>query len=357
MRRALLLAGVVLCAAGAARAHGEERRGPWGELGSRVPDFAPREERRAPKLPANNKIWGGLGPRDAGRLDDALLVCYVEVTPKHGKKGDPHAASYVPGGDDYDTFNGPDTLFRWELGRAHVAQWGPEDHWKMYISIPAVTLARGERVHVRVWDRDVTTDEYIGDASTRWDGALPLTLDGRKLHLDCNALTADEARAAVQPRLADIDARLTAIEAAVPATPDPGADWRFGADAQTLEGMWQGSFRYAAGFLGWEAPEVASRLDRLRGARARWHDVASQLPALPDGALFQRVGAMRCRGGPFAQCRFRATGFGDMHFLDAAGRAIGSATLAAHPVDVTLDARPFLVGFDTPDGHRWFRVP
>src|SRR5262245_800919 len=141
---AQIVSAAALCLLFPLVAAAAERRGKWGELPSHVPEFAPTQERRAPKLPANNKLWAEVAGGTVERLDGALLICYAEITPKHGQKGAPHAASYVPAGADWDTFNGPDTLFRWQIGKQQVAQWGPEDHWKMYISIPAVTLGRGE---------------------------------------------------------------------------------------------------------------------------------------------------------------------------------------------------------------------
>ena len=106
LRRALLVAvaSLALPAAGSPR-----KLGPWGEDPAVVPDYAPVEERRAPKLYDNTRIFGWLQPRDAARLDDVLLVCHASVR------------------GNWDFLGGPDVTLRFVFGREPAIKlWGPE---------------------------------------------------------------------------------------------------------------------------------------------------------------------------------------------------------------------------------------
>ena len=154
-----LFAVVALFAAGAGAA--PHKLGPWGEDPAVVPDYAPAEERRAPKLYDSTRIYKGLPARDAESLDDALLVCHAIFT------------------GSWDFLGAPDVTLRFALGKQPAVKlWGPEDHYDFYVSIPRIHLRNGDRVEITAWDRDVTKVEYIGVGRGRYDGHLPLTVTG-----------------------------------------------------------------------------------------------------------------------------------------------------------------------------------
>ncbi len=249
--RALCAAASVAIAASIAVA-APHKLGPWGEDPAVVPDYAPTEERRAPKLYDNTRVFGRLEPRDAPRLDDVLLVCHAMVR------------------GTWDFLGAPDVTLRFALGKEPpIKLWGPEDHSDFYVSIPRIHLATGDRVDVTAWDRDVTKVEYIGIAHARYDGHLPLHVTSHWFDLDCNAVEADEALTLARPHLDRIDERLAALEAARP----DAAAWDYGrptGDGAIKGHFYVGTMRYAAGAVGWDHPEVRARVERLAAAEAAW---------------------------------------------------------------------------------------
>ncbi|HEX9104535.1 MAG TPA: hypothetical protein VF997_20125 [Polyangia bacterium] len=256
-----------------------KKLGPWGEDPAVVPDYAPVEERRAPKLYDNTRVFARLPARDAERLEDVLLLCHASVR------------------GSWDFFGAPDVTLRFVFGKQPpIKLWGPEDHSDFYVSIPRVHLASGDRVDVTAWDRDVTKVEYIGVGHGRYDGHLPLQVTGRWFTLDCNAVEMDEALALARPHLDRIDERIATLEAARPDV----VKWDYGrpaSDAAVRGRFYVGTMRYAAGALGWDHPEVRARVARLAAAEAAWSErreaVAAELVASrrPRGEAVAAFGA------------------------------------------------------------------
>jgi len=249
--RCAVFAAVALSALSAVAA--PHKLGPWGEDPAVVPDYAPPEERRAPKLYDNTRIYRGLPARDAAELDDALLVCHARFT------------------GSWDFFGAPDVTLRFVLGKQPAVKlWGPEDHYDFYVSIPRIHLRNGDRVEVTAWDRDVTKVEYIGVGRGRFDGHLPLTVTGRWFTIDCNAVEMEEALELARPHLDRIDERIGTLEAARP----DAAAWDYGRpgnDGAIKGRFYVGTMRYAAGAIGWDHPEVRARVERLAAAEAAWN--------------------------------------------------------------------------------------
>ncbi len=163
-----------------------------------------------------------------------------------------------------------------------ISLFGPEDHWGFFISIPHIRLGIGDELAVKLWDRDGPIDtkvaaplgEYMGEARLRFDGTLPIMLYSDFFTLRCSAMTAAQALAAARSRLQALDGVLAKAFAWHSKKDDhdrksnPWAE-----EASSAFGF--GSFRYAAGFLGWEHLEIQKRLklyDKLfiRDALA-WH--------------------------------------------------------------------------------------
>ena len=296
----LLLAGCRACAGPAPAPNPDapwpvtdRRLGPWGEDLSVVADFSLPQERRAPKLPDAGDRLAELGPVQLARFDQGLLICHVEIYSRNGhdvwyryKLGDPDAARPRLA-DDWDRFAGPDVLLQVRLrGADPISLFGPEDHWGFFVSIPRVGLGRGDRLEVRLWDRDglAALDrgdvELIGGGALTWDGQLPLALRGPYFALRCGVLQRPEAERRAAERLATIDARLGEAEQALGAGRDP---WQ--ALNAVTQSYGEASLRYAAGFLGWEDPQI-----RQRGLRLRRLWAAAG--AGPDGG----AGPGRCSG-------------------------------------------------------------
>jgi hypothetical protein len=225
-----------------------------------APDFALQQERRCPKMPDGDDWYRAhAAPSEPGLLDGGLLICHVEILPKRSSAWQGLSRATLMGGPDLlVTLSTPAEKNMW--------LWGPENHWKSFVSWPNVTLRKGDAIDVRLWDRDVFGKEALGGARVKWDGRFPLRLEGKRFVMSCVAMTQPEALAAAQPRLARADADLAAIER----TPADITRAELGRPIQihTLKGMFGHPLRYPAGFLGWDHPEIKRRLDRLRDAEA-----------------------------------------------------------------------------------------
>lgn len=250
--------------------------GLWGEdpaLPMRA--FAP-QERRAPKMPDADKFFAKLGPlHDVGTLRDALLICHVET---YSRNHAPVFYTYKLGAPpddrprcehDWDALAGPDTLLRFRFRDDYpITLFGPEDHVGFFVSIPRVTIAKGDSIRVRIWDRDSGTsyagdfdfarDEYMGEAAGRFDGELPFTLRSPFFIARCNANT--QQRPWAERWLASLDREIELASAWKPER----TQIAFG----TNLALSAASPRYAAGILGWDHPDIQARVARLQEIEA-----------------------------------------------------------------------------------------
>lgn len=257
------------------------QEGLWGEDPKLVPSFGYSQERRAPKMPDADRLMESLGAATEQSLDDALLICQVELAPRNGVK--PAFYRYklntlesqkLRCDSDWDTLNAPDALLRFRFRTDYpIALFGPEDHWGFFISIPHIRLRKGDELTVKLWDRDGFLDaaisdpgklEYMGDASVKFDGTVPFELKSNFFKLRCSALASDQALERAKGWLDALDASLLAAESL-----RPDADkWEFGEQhlaGKATSDYGRGNFRYPAGFIGWEHPEIQRRLKRLDG--------------------------------------------------------------------------------------------
>ena len=236
-------------------------------------------------MPDADRYLGSLGHtrvQAAPGLKDALLICQVETYSRSGKSPAIYQYKLLPNpparhrcSGEWDPLGGPDVLLRFRFRDEYpIALFGPEDHWGFFISIPSVALAVGDKLTVKLWDRDSGTywngyindqkNEYMGEAALKFDGNLPFTLRSEFFTLRCNAMPATQTRALAKSWLAQLDRPL-----------QTGRDWHpdlnrwdFGANdnASSVDADFgRGIFRYPAGFLGWESPEIQTRLVAMGG--------------------------------------------------------------------------------------------
>lgn len=255
--------------------------GQWGEDLRTAPSFGYEQERRAPKMPDAGNYLARTPARTVEKLEDALLICHVEVYTRHGEKPAFYhykLAKPEPSRprcfSDWDFFAPPDVLLQFRLRGEHpIALFAPEDHWGFFISVPRVRLARGDLLEVKLFDRDSAGDsagaseesaDYMGYASTTLTGKWPIRMKGPYFTMACNAMTSAEAQASARRWLTALDGTLSTLAAR---RPDP-RKWDFGSLGTSIDrgefSFGKGNFRYAASFLGWDHPAILERREKVK---------------------------------------------------------------------------------------------
>jgi hypothetical protein len=275
-----------LCAASAAAS---PRAGRWGEDPTKVPDFAMAEERRAPKMPDGSKWYATLGGEEqVDSLEDALLVCYNEVRQKSN--------------------------WFWSLTNVQmtlalrkeppIKLWAAWYHDASYVSIPRVSLKRGDRLAVRFIDGGMFSNKPLGSAERRFDGKLPLVFKLHGIYVECRVMSHDKALQAAGTRLQQIDEALSLYER----TPPPDFSRRDGATGidpdfvlYKLKRDYGGlALRYVAGFVGWEDPVIQELLARMKRDEAQRKELLAQAvvktaATLPPAGEWVQVARRRLR--------------------------------------------------------------
>jgi hypothetical protein len=277
-------AALLLVASAAAAA---PHLGPWGEDPLVVPRFSLKEERRAPKCPDTQALWKQLqGARDLENIEGGLLVCNLTVGHPMDTMGHVIFDAFTLGA--IELLNANVTLRLTLRKDPTIVWWAPFKHNASFVSVPAIKLAKGDAVDLALVDRGVFHDKSLGRAHIKWDGRSPLVLDHGKWTAACALLTAGEALFAARPWLKSVDRQLARIDDAKPdrTKPDLGRP----PEIEQLKGLWrdderEGNLRYAAGFLGWGHPLIATRLGRLKSSEAAFEAaMASEMSALLDEA-------------------------------------------------------------------------
>jgi hypothetical protein len=310
--------------------------GAWGEDPGVVPAFAPTEERRAPKNPDAPALWKAFqSEQERERVDGGLLVCHLQVGPRK----DPVLRGTV----DVLTLGAAELLnanltVRLTLRRdPTIVLWAPFFREGSFVSVPAVTLARGDRVELELVDRGVLKNHPLGRATTEWNGRSPLLLSTAKWSARCVLVDRDEVRARAQSWLASLDRQLDRAAAAQVdrALPQLGRP----SESDQLRGRFrsdgEGNFRYAAGYLGWGDPEIQSRLARLQRIEGAFDEAAArEVEAIAREAqggpivlgetvvrLSQRPGALSVvEGGKALDCSALEASLGELTLVDQVGR-------------------------------------
>jgi len=276
----LLLTGIGTAAAA-------PRLGPWGEDPRVVPAFSLKEERRAPKCPDTPALWKELQPeRELGAVDGGLLVCNLTVGHPMNTLGHVVFDAFTLGA--IELLNANVTLKLTLRKDPTIVWWAPFKHNASFVSVPAIKLRKGDAIDLALVDRGVFTDRSLGHVHTQWDGRSPLVLSHGNWEAACGLLTGGEAMMAARPWLKSVDRQLARIDEARPDRDKP--DLGRPREIEQLEGLWrdddrEGNFRYAAGFVGWGHPEIATRLARFKtGAAAFESALALELKSLLEEA-------------------------------------------------------------------------
>ena len=183
---------------------------------------------------------------------------------------------------------------------------GPEDADVALVSFP-VTLSRGDRLTMTVWDRDFTELEFVGSGSVVLGASLPVSFTKSPFKATCRGLPEAMTLTRQETTIARVDAALDAltpqplVQLVAENLGRPDRERRELDEALNAAGAWQS----------WNRPALAERLRRSHTIEARWtravtDQIATQLTQLPKagepivlqaGVLDVTVGALRCVHG------------------------------------------------------------
>jgi len=210
--------------------------------------------------------------------EPSLLLCRIDVsTEVH-----------------WDLFADPDLAVRLRLGKSDGYRqhylYGSEGSHTTVVSIPAVRLARDDRLQLGVFDRDVTTDEQIGSSEVRYEGRLPLQFRGRYFTAECRMASPERVQESLGAVLANADRIISQVERTPVQLHQPSAGY-----PDTGVGLARDALRVASALAGWAGAAIEERVRRLDAfkatwARARAHAVQeAETQLLPCGAAVELI--------------------------------------------------------------------
>ncbi len=248
------------------------------------------ERSHVPQVRDAWELFRGLGEEPVPLPATTVLFCQVSVPSLR-----------------YDSFAGAD--LRVSLSVNGVAAGdvnGPQDEDVVLVSFP-LTLARGDRVTMTVWDRDVFETEFIGAGTVTLGEALPVSFTRSPFKASCRGLPEAMTLARQTTTMEQLD---EALEALGPLPPVKLSEQNLGRpdvlfreldDALYAAGSWQP----------WKRPALAERLRRAQAVETQWKravvdEIAAQVSQLPQatqpvllqaGVTQVQVGALRCVRG------------------------------------------------------------
>lgn len=248
------------------------------------------ERSDTPQVREGWELFTGLGEAPVSLPATTVLLCHVSVSSLR-----------------YDSFAGADLRVVLSLNGVVVGDaYGPQDADSVLVSFP-LTVARGDRVTLTVWDRDVFENEFIGKSVVTLGEALPVSFTKAPFKATCRGLPEPMTLERQTTTLAHVD---EALEALAPLPPvqltesnlgRPDERFRELDDALTTAGAWQP----------WKRPALSERLRRAQAVNTQWKQAVideltaqtKQLPSAAEPVVLQRgvmqvrVGALKCTNG------------------------------------------------------------
>lgn len=219
------------------------------------------------------ETWSTARSRQMDNNRNILVVCKVLVSAEH----------------EWDAFRGPDLLVKMTLGPRRT-RWrrGKENAYVSYISVPAVTLNKGDTVSIEVADRDILGDEHIGSDKKAFTGAFPIELSSEFMTANCRALPQSVVENRVAPFLDKAQDQLDRAKLVKQADPQK---YGFGKPDRQITGAGTSIIR-AAAWVGQRDDRVRALADGLAQLEKSWQlwqkeAVQAQLQQLPKKGDWQ----------------------------------------------------------------------
>ncbi len=251
---------------------------------------APVERTWVPQLADIWELSRGLSDQPVPLPATTVLLCQVSVPSLR-----------------YDSFAGADLRVSLNVnGVALGFTNGPQDSDVALLSFP-VTLARGDRVTLTVWDRDVTENELVGSGSVTLGSELPVAFTKSAFAATCRGVPEAMTVERQLRTLGRVDAALEVLSS-LPSV--RLTEQNFGRPDRELTEL-DDALDSAGAWQAWKVLALEERVRRAQAIEARWtravtDEIAAQLERLPkagapvvlqSGVVEVTVGALRCVHG------------------------------------------------------------
>ena len=208
-----------------------------------------------------------------GALDSRMLSCELETTYRGDRQ------RLLASLRHHDTTR-PDINVQLQVRDVALRAEGPEDSSTMRFGAPAVTASPGDLLSVDVSDRGVVRQVRFDVLTAAYSGQLPQRLDTPSTEMSCWVVPRERVEAALLEATVPAERVLALLDARQVDLYQPDFGRAVAEDPrQPVEAM--------AALVGWERAEVASRVQRVDEAEARFTDrievaLRAEVPRMAD---------------------------------------------------------------------------
>lgn len=246
-----------------------------GEIASRVRTIRGNQP---PQIRDARRLFDQARPHE-GNLSNGTILCRVAADSSRRYDG------ATPRGPVSRRFGAPDLNVTLRVHQTRGFILGPEDRYSTTVSMPGVSVRRGQRIGINLVDRDAFRNDTIGDAVAVYGGSFPIELPGNQANGECRVLDPAIAEQRIPGIVRNVDRELErAARVGVDLTANEIATPREHLD-RALYHLYD-----AAALAGWQHTEVGNRRERV-----------NEIERAHTNALREAVEAVKAESPPAGQ--------------------------------------------------------
>ena len=208
-----------------------------------------------------------------GNLRDGTILCRVSADSNRRYDG------AAPRGPVSRRFGAPDLNVTLRVHQTRGLIHGPEDRYSTTVSMPGVSVRRGQRIGIHLVDRDAFRNDTVGDAVAVYGGSFPIELPGNQANGECRVLEPAIAERRMPGILANVDRELERATGV-------RVDLRANEIASPRESLDRALYHLydAAALAGWQRTEVGNRRERVGEIERTYADALREAVAAARAA-------------------------------------------------------------------------
>lgn len=226
-----------------------------GEIASRVRTI---RGNHPPQIRDASRLFDQARPHE-GNLTKGTILCRVSADSSRRYDGATRR------GPVSRRFGAPDLNVRLRVHQTRGFIIGPEDRYSTTVSMPGVSVRRGQRIGINLVDRDAIRNDAIGDAVAVYGGSFPIELPGNLANGECRVLDPAIAEQRIPGIVRNVDREL---DRAARVTVDLSAN-EIATPTEYLDRALYHLYD-AAALAGWEHAEVGNRRARVDEIERAW---------------------------------------------------------------------------------------